>query len=66
MTQDVHTYRNGKSYREVSTYDFKKDFSKLLRQMNNGDYEGVAVTSYGRVVGVFLPASRLVKKRDAP
>jgi len=62
MTEDIHAYENGMRYRTISTYDFKKDFSKYLREMNRGEYDGAVVTSYGRPVGVFLPSDRLTKK----
>jgi hypothetical protein len=62
MKRDISTYENGREYLTVSTYDFKKDFSKLLREMNRGEYDGAVVTSYGRMVGIFLPESRLGKK----
>jgi len=61
MTQDIHTYNNGKSYRSVSTHAFKTHFSSMVRDMDADKYDGVVVTSYGRTVGVFLPHSRLAR-----
>jgi hypothetical protein len=62
MTQDICDQNNGKRYKTISTYDFKKDFSKYLREMIRGEYDGAVVISYGRPVGVFLPSKRLNKK----
>lgn len=62
MNKSIHTYANGMQYLTVSTYDFKRHFSKYLREMNKGEYDGAVVTSYGRTVGVFLPHDRLAKK----
>jgi antitoxin (DNA-binding transcriptional repressor) of toxin-antitoxin stability system len=65
MKDSIHTYSNGQSYRTATTHQFKTHFSKFLREMNDGEYNGVVVTSYGRNVGVFLPHSRLSKKLNS-
>ena len=62
MTHDIIQYKNGQKYITVSTYDFKRYFSKFLREMNKGDYDGAVVTSYDRQVGVFLPTDRLSRQ----
>lgn len=44
------------AYKTVTTQDFKTHFSRYVREMAEGRYPGVKVTSYGRMVGVFVSA----------
>lgn len=43
-------------YKSVTTHDFKTHFSRYVREMGEGAYPGVKVTSYGRLVGIFVSA----------
>jgi hypothetical protein len=47
------------NYREFSTLDTKTHLSKILREMERGDFDGAIITSYGRQVGVLFPDRRL-------
>jgi hypothetical protein len=51
--------QNNSAYKTVTTQYFKTHFASILRDMEEGKYDGTVVTSHGRNVGVFFPQRKL-------
>ena len=43
-----------KNYREVTIHEFKNNIARYLRELGNGDYDGLVVKRYNEPVGMFF------------
>jgi hypothetical protein len=46
-------------YKTYTTQYFKTHFARILREMDEGHYDGAIITSHGRRVGVFFSQRKL-------
>lgn len=46
-------------YKKFTTLEAKTHMSRILREMERGDFDGAIITSYGREVGYLFPERRL-------
>lgn len=50
---------NTSRYRTYTSQEFRTHFARIMREMERGDYDGVFVKSYKRVIGVVHPMRAL-------